>query len=625
MLVILQIYKYIFINTFFKIEKMEFPENNTEQKLSPLNQALKECLPELMSRNIKKGIRLKSKLDVNFFLNNVELRNQSYLKKLVTSSQDNLRSIKSGLEFKKAMELTEEKLSQINYQILYDYFLTKNNVIKNAQRQLKKNTEEESNIIIKTSLHKLKHILYPSLNIKEETKKELPKKNFMTKSELYQAEEVINQKLKKDYININSRLQKYLDRVKRIKLLSPKKDNIYNPNWIKSERDKNRDFYFYADNLLINNDKIKMIHYKKLEPNPIRDKSCPNLQDLKEKIFPEIKTGNANKDDILNIKTSNSVKLINEYQIKKKFKKIKLSKDNNKNINTDINNLKINETKNDSYNTLNRIIKRNNSLSNINNNRYQKLSSLMDIKLPKLSEYDLLIKKKKLMLNKKEENKNEINNEINNRKSINQKIMNLYNEWKLKPEIVELKNDIEKLKTKKFDVEENYQKHIEEILNDNKYIDVIDTPKKIKKEKNLSLINNDSILFNIKNNNNKNMNIEIPAIRMPSSYSVQILKRKRRVNSDINIFSDKKIHREFSNFSRDRATNASTIIPSIRNSAMSSLNNNNNGKKFNEILKIMKRDKNNKNKIEQPIISLKNMKINLLTNNSNNYSSTISN
>ena len=112
----------------------------------------------------------------------------------------------------------------------------------------------------------------------------------MTKSELYQAEEVINQKLKKDYININSRLQKYLDRVKRIKLLSPKKDNIYNPNWIKSERDKNRDFYFYADNLLINNDKIKMIHYKKFEPNPIRDKSCPNLQDLKEKIFPEIKT-----------------------------------------------------------------------------------------------------------------------------------------------------------------------------------------------------------------------------------------------------------------------------------------------------------------------------------------------
>ena len=112
---------------------------------------------------------------------------------------------------------------------------------------------------------------------------------------------------------------------------------------------------------------------------------------------------------------------------------------------------------------------------------------------------------------------------------------------------------------------------------------------------------------------------------MPSSYSVQILKRKRRFSTNINIFSDNKIHREFS----DRATNASTIIPSIKNSAMSSLNNNNNnGKKFNQILKIMKKDKNkikNKNKIEQPIISLKNMKINLLTYNDNNYPSTISN
>ena len=37
----------------------------------------------------------------------------------------------------------------------------------------------------------------------------------------------------------------------------------------------------------------------------------------------------------------------------------------------------------------------------------------------------------KIQKKKKEENKNEINNEIKNRKSINQKIMNLYNEWKL--------------------------------------------------------------------------------------------------------------------------------------------------------------------------------------------------
>ena len=597
---------------------MKFPENKSEQKLSPLNQALKECLPELMSRNIKKGERLKSKLDVNFFLNNVELRNQSYLKKLVSSSENNRQSIKIGIELKKAMEITEEKLSPINYQILHDYFLRKDNVIKGAKRQLTKHTEEESNMIIKNDLYKIKHILFPTIKIKKEPEKEPPKNNIMTQEELSEAKEVINQKLNNEYKNIDSKLQNYLDRVKKIKLITPKKDNTYDPKWIKLNRDKNRNFYFYADNFLLDNDNIKMVHYKKLLPNPIRDKSCPNLKDLKEKIFPEITTGTANKDDVLNIKNCNSVKIVNYMQLRKKYKIKKLSGENNKNITTDIKDIKINENKKDSYNTLNRIIRRNKSLANISNRRYKKISSLMDIELPKLSDYDLLINKKKEILNKKpEENKsNKINDYVN--KKITNKMIRFYSQWKLMPEITELKKDIEQLKTKKLDIEENYQKHLEE-LNPELY-DIPDLPKRKKERKPLNLLNNEPI-FNIKDNNT--INIDIPAIRMPSSYSVQILKRKRRINSDINILSDKKTNREFTNFSRDRVTNASTIIPSIRNSAMSSINNNNNGRKFNAILKMIKKDKN-KLKIKQPIISLKEMKINLFTNN-NRYSSTNSN
>ena len=596
---------------------MTFPENKSEQKLSPLNQALKECLPELMSRNLKKGERLKSKLDVNFFLNNVELRNQSYLKKLVSSSENNRQSIKSGFELKKAMEITEEKLSPINYQILHDYFLLKDNVIKGAKRQLTKKTEEESNMIIKNDIHKIKHILYPTIKIKE-PEKEPPKINIMTQDELYEAKEVINQKLNNEYKNIDTKLQNYLDKVKKIKLITPRKDNSYDPNWIKSNREKNRNFYFYAKNFSLDNDNIKMIHYKKLLPNPIRDKSCPNLKDLKEKIFPEITTGTAKKDDVLNIKNCNSVKIVNYMQLRKKYKIKNLSEENNKNITTDIKDIKINENKKDSYNTLNRIIRRNKSLANMSNRRYKKISSLMDIELPKLSDYDLLInKKKELIIKKQKENKiHKIKNYRN--KKISNKIMHFYSQWKLMPEITELKKDIEQLKTKKLDIEENYQKHLEE-LNQDLY-NIPDLPKRKKERKPLNLINNEGI-FNIKDNNT--INIEIPAIRMPSSYSVQILKRKRRINSDINIFSDKKINREITNFSRDRVTNASTIIPSMRYSAMSSINNNNNnGRKFNAILKIIKRNKN-KHKIEQPIISLKEMKINLFTNN-NRYSSTIS-
>ena len=52
-----------------------------------------------------------------------------------------LQNIKSGLDFKKAMELSQGKLSPLNYQILDDYFLRKNNVIANTKRHLGKNTE----------------------------------------------------------------------------------------------------------------------------------------------------------------------------------------------------------------------------------------------------------------------------------------------------------------------------------------------------------------------------------------------------------------------------------------------------------------------------------------------------
>ena len=599
---------------------------NPEKKYSPLNQALRDYLPELMLRNIKKGERLKSKIDVNFFLNNVELRNQSYLKKLVTSSEKNLQSIKSGLEMKKAIELTEEKLSPLNLQILDDYFLRKNNVISGAKRLLVKNTEEESNIIIKDSLHMIKHFLNPTNIIIEEPKKETPKKKLMTKNELFEAEEVINQKLKNDVKNLNSRVNKYLDRVQKIKLTMPRNDNKYDPKWIKANRDKNKDFYFYADNFKLNNHNIKMIHYKKLEPIPIRDKSCPNLKDMKEKLFPEIKEGTINKDDVINIKNCNSVKIVNDMQIQKKYKEKKLSLQNNKTNDIDINDIKIKENKNDSYNTLNRIVRRNKSLANISNKRYKKLSSLMDIELPKLFEYDYLMNKRQTIISEQDNNKNneiEETNDINYSRKNSSKLISICSKWKLMPEITELKKEIDQLKTRKIDIEQNYQKHKDD-MNQKTYLIQNNLPKRKrpKRNKSLRLLNNDS-LFSLNNKNNKSININISSayernsIRMPSSYSVQVLKRKSRINSGIQIIQDKKIFREFSNFSREGTTNMSTNNPSIRNSAASSITiNNKNKRRFDEILKILKRDKN-KNKIEQPIFSLKKMKINLFSNNTN--------
>ena len=583
-----------------------------EKKYSPLNQALIECLPELMLRNLKKGQRLKSKVEVSFLLNNIELRNQAYLKKLVSSSEKTLQNIKSGLDFKKAMELSQGKLSPINYQILDDYFLRKNNVITNTKRHLGKNTEEESNGIIKSSLHIIKHFLNPTNKIAEEPEVDLPKKKFLSKSELIEAEKVIGNKLIQDENVLNTRVKKYLDRVQKIKLTAPRNDNVYDPKWLKVNRDKNKDFYFYADNVSLNNSDIKMIHYKKLEPIPIRDKSCPNLKEIKEKLFPDIKEGKVDKDNYVNIKNCNSVKIINEMQIKKKFGEKKFL-----DINGEISDVKINRKKKDSYNTLNRIVIRNKSLSKINNYRYKKLSSLLDIELPKLSDYDLMIHKRKKSLNNSEAIESTDNNK-------NNELMKKYHKWELMPEINAIKEEIKTLQSQKIDIEQNYLRHKEEIINKTYMIPNIPVRKNAKKE--IMELTNSEGLFNLNINLSSNINkinrsssmssYETPSIRMPSSYSMNILKRKSRINSGIHTFLKNKAKREFSNNSRER-TNVSSIMHSIRNSANTSTTSNKKEKKFNEIIKKLNKIEK-KNIFGKPMFSLKSMKMNFIPNSNNN-------
>ena len=598
---------------------MKIPEittsNKNEKAFSPLNQALKECLPELMSRNIKKGQRLKSKIDVSFLLNNIELRNQSYLKKLVASSEKNLQIIKSGLELNKAMELSEEKLTPLNYQILDDFFLRKNNVIIGTKRHLGRKSEEESNLVIKSSLHIIKHFLNPGNKILEEPEDNSPKKKLMTKEELIEAEKLIYNKLKQEENNLNERVKKYLNRVYNIKLTAPRSDNKYDPKWLKINRDKNKDFYFYANNVSLNNKDIGMIHYKKLEPIPVRDKSCPNLKDINKKLFPGIKEGKTNRDEYLNIKNCNSVKILNDMQIIKRYKEKKILDKNEK----DISDIKINNNKNDSYNTLNKIVVRNKSLLSMSRNRYQKLGSLIDIELPKLSDYDLMINKRKSLkyqtMNKK------IDTNINDKI---EKLNRIYHKWKLAPEINALKEEIKNIQTHKFDIEENYLRHKEEI--ENKTYMILNIPqRKISKNKSFKLTNNENkfnLNINNTNKNKHNINInkntissyETPSLRMPSSYSVKILKRKSRIDSSLHNIAKNKIYRENSNISGDR-TNVSSIINSVRNSASISMTANKPEGRINELIKKLQKD-DNKNKIK-PVFSLKNMNLNFSTPNNN--------
>ena len=608
---------------------MRFSEASKKRKLgtkfTPLNKALNEYLPELLQRNKKIGQRLKSKIEVNFLLNNIELRNQSYLKKLISSSENTLQNIKSGVDLNTSTKLTQKKLSPLNYQILDDYFLRKNNIISNTKRNLLKSTEEESNAIIKSNLHIIKHYLNPTNVILEKTILELPTKKYLSKPELIEAEKVINNKIKQDEISINSRLKYYLDRVKTIKLASPKSTKEYDPIWLKENRDKNKDFYFYADNFSFINKDVKMIHYRKLEPIPIRDKSCPNIKDINMKLFPNIKEGKTDKDNYLNIKNKNSVKIVNDTEILKKYNKRKLIENVD---DIDIKDIQINNNKNDSYNTLNRMVIRNKSLSTMNINRYKKLSALMDLELPKLSDYDLFINNNK---NKKGIQYSDNNEDINIYHTTNKikSIKKKYQQWKLIPEIEAIKAEIQTLQTKKIDIEDNYKRHKEELANKTYVISNIPVRKKEKINESKFKIREGLFNLNLKNNLNSNnanrssiiSSYESSSIRMPSSYSMKIIKRKSRVTNLINTFLENKPNPEISINSREK-TNVTSLIQSVRNSANISKISNKREKKFEGILKKMNKNEKN-NSCEKPVISMKDMKIDFNINDKKNFFSNL--
>ena len=608
---------------------MRFSEASKIRKLgtkfTPLNKALNEYLPELLQRNKKIGQRLKSKIEVNFLLNNIELRNQSYLKKLISSSENTLQNIKSGVDLNTSTKLTQKKLSPLNFQILDDFFLRKNNVIINTKKNLLKNTEEESNAIIKDNLHIIKHYLNPTNVILEKTILELPTKKYLSKPELIEAEKVINNKIKQDEISINSRLKYYLDRVKTIKLASPKSTKEYDPIWLKENRDKNKDFYFYADNFSFINKDVKMIHYRKLEPIPIRDKSCPNIKDINMKLFPNIKEGKTDKDNYLNIKNKNSVKIVNDTEILKKYNKRKLIENVD---DIDIKDIQINNNKNDSYNTLNRMVIRNKSLSTMNINRYKKLSALMDLELPKLSDYDLFINNNK---NKKGIQYSDNNEDINIYHTTNKikSIKKKYQQWKLIPEIEAIKAEIQTLQSKKIDIEDNYKRHKEELANKTYVIPNIPVRKKEKINESKLKIREGLFNLNLKNNLNSNnpnrssiiSSYESSSIRMPSSYSMKIIKRKSRVTNLINTFLENKPNPEISINSREK-TNVTSLIQSVRNSANISKISNKKEKKFEGILKKMSKNGKN-NSCEKPVISMKDMKIDFNLNDKKNLFSNL--
>ena len=546
---------------------------NNKEEFSTLCEACTEFLPELMLRNTKLGNRLKSKLKVSSLLNNIELRNQRYLKEFISSSDRTLQDLKSGLQLSKAMKISSDNLSLLNSKILNDCFIKKSNIINSTKKNLAKNTEEETNMIIKQSINKLKESISPSYKIKEEPIIENNKKKFFSESELSDAKAYINDKLLLEEKILKNKIKDYLDKVKIIKVT--KNNNIYDHKIQKANREINKDFYIYAKNVSLDDHNIKMIYYKKIKPLPIRDKSCPTIKNIKKNLFPNIKEGNIKDDNYININNCNSVKIINGMKLHKKIdNKINslTYNEEDKSLNNDNKDIVVNN-KNDSYNTLKKIIIRNRSLLNKSSKKYEKLSTLIDIKLPKLSDYDLIINNKNKKL---EEKNNKSNNNIHNEEEFNnsenksndniknnikkekKEMINNYSDLDIIKEFKALRDEINMIKLKKLEIEENKLKNKAEKINSIYFI------KKIPLHKKLIFLKNKEKIFNKKFN-------DINRLRIPSSNSASILKRKFKIKNEIQHKHNKinKIYRNLSNESRDK-TNPTTIKNTNKDSSCTS-------------------------------------------------------
>jgi hypothetical protein len=341
-----------------------------------------------------------------------------------------------------------------------------------------------------------------------------------------------------------------------------------------------------------------MIHYKKLKPQPIRDRSCPNIENIKENLFPNIKTGQINSENYVNLNNSNGVKIINGMKLYNKFqnKKNKKSEDKNENK-TNISDIIVNNKK-DSFNILKKIILRNSSLINKNIDKYKKLSKKLDINLPKISDYENLIKNNN-KVEEEEKNKENVNDNKNDIKNKTE-IPNAYYESELMKEFRAIKEEIKFLKEKKLDIDENYKRHQDELA------EIVYTfEKKHFNDKKDNLNIDDNLM-------NKKIFTENSRIRMPSSHSVSILKRKFKINSGIS----NKYNRNFSNHTRDR-----TSASSIKNSASSIITTNKSENKYKDFLNYIKNENKSLMRNNLEVTSLFSPKERSYINSKNNINS----
>jgi hypothetical protein len=407
-----------------------------KKAMDALNSKLTLVLPDLMSSNTKLGERLKNKLKVSTLFNNIEHRNRKYLKAFIYNANQRANFLKTGLELNKAIKQSKKNMSSLCKQMEGDLILKNMDILLNEKKLISENTEQETHMKLNNLINTMKRAIKPPLFTKrDEEKKEL---KILTENEIDKIKDYISDKIIKEKNNLVNNINIYVNELNN-SFGNGKYEKGKNKNQIKKE------FHRFVDNLNFVKD-IKLINFKKPKPIPIKDKESANLLRIKKLLYP---TKSIRKEVIEPIKTKEkeytiikrNASMNSIYDIKNLDKIGKTDDINEKDKVKDID-----VSGQDTMQILNKLAQQKDYLTQRMDNKLRRVNSLIEIKLPFISNYELILKYVNSQNKKGIKNKNLSENNDNEKMIFSPISEDRSNRYKIQPfmrkKILSLKNDI---------------------------------------------------------------------------------------------------------------------------------------------------------------------------------------
>ena len=190
-----------------------------KKKMAIINSKVRTILPELINRNKKLVDRLRDKLKVSSFFNNIEKRNKLYLQTFISSSNKRKRDLKTGIQIDNVIKQNSEIMSILCDKMDDDILIKNFDKLKKEKQLVCEKTEEETHNKIDELLFNLKSIIKKPKKLKKELKiisNDNINNNKKNKKDINGIMEYIGNKIKNEEKNTDNKIADYLKKLNYI-------------------------------------------------------------------------------------------------------------------------------------------------------------------------------------------------------------------------------------------------------------------------------------------------------------------------------------------------------------------------------------------------------------------------